>query len=106
MSKYLYRLQYTTAGLEGTLKEGFRKREAFFRKTVGDLGGTTEAAYWAYGEDDVLIVVDLPQAEAATGLSLALARTGSFRVTTTPLLTAKDMDAGAKRMPAYRAPGA
>jgi hypothetical protein len=31
--------------------------------------------------------------------------TGSFRVTTTPLLTAKDMDAGAARMPSYRAPG-
>jgi hypothetical protein len=26
-------------------------------------------------------------------------------VTTTPLLTAKEMDAGAKRMPSYRAPG-
>jgi len=46
-----------------------------------------------------------PAVEAATGLALALALTGSFRVTTTPLPTAKEMDAGAKRMPAYRAPG-
>jgi uncharacterized protein with GYD domain len=105
MAKYLYRLQYTKAGLEGTVKEGFRKREAFFRKTVGDLGGTTESAYWAYGDEDIFIVTDFPQAEAATGLALALGLTGSFRVTTTPLLTAKEMDAGAKRMPAYRAPG-
>ncbi len=105
MAKYLYRLQYTRAGLEGTLKEGFKKREAFFRKTVGNLGGTTESAYWAYGDEDLFIVVDFPQAEAATGLALALGLTGSFRVTTTPLLTAKEMDAGAKRMPAYRAPG-
>jgi hypothetical protein len=51
------------------------------------------------------IITDFPEAEAATSLSLALALTGSFRVTTTPLLTAKDMDAGAKRMPSYRAPG-
>ncbi len=105
MAKYLYRLQYTKAGLEGTVKEGFSKREAFFRKTVGDLGGTTEAAYWAYGDEDIFIVVDIPEAEAATGLALALGLTGSFRVTTTPLLTAADMDAGVKRMPAYRAPG-
>ena len=106
MAKYLYRLQYTKAGLEGTVKEGFKKREAFFRKNVEGLGGTTESAYWAYGDEDIFIVVDFPQTEAATGLSLALGLTGSFRVTTTPLLTAKDMDAGAKRMPAYRAPGA
>jgi uncharacterized protein with GYD domain len=105
MAKYLYRLQYTKGGLEGTVKEGFRKREAFFRKTVTDLGGTTESANWAYGDEDIFLVTDFPQAEAATGLALALALTGSFRVTTTPLLTAKEMDAGAKRIPNYRAPG-
>jgi hypothetical protein len=32
MSKYLYRLRYTPAGLEGTIKEGFAAREAFFRE--------------------------------------------------------------------------
>jgi uncharacterized protein with GYD domain len=105
MAKYLYRLQYTKAGLEGSAKEGFASREAFFRATVAGLGGTTEAAAWAYGEDDVLIIVDFPDATAGTGLALALAMTGSFRVTTTPLLTAAEMDAGVKRMPAYRAPG-
>ena len=105
MAKYLYRLQYTKAGLEGTVKEGFKRREAFFRSTVKGLGGTTEAAYWAYGEDDIFIVVDLPDSPTATGLSLALALTGSFRVTTTPLLTAADMDAGSKKRPSYRAPG-
>ena len=26
MARYLYRLQYTKAGLEGTVEEGFRKR--------------------------------------------------------------------------------
>lgn len=106
MASYLYRLQYTKSGLEGTIKEGFAKREAFFRKTVGGLGGKTETAYWAWGEDDVLIIVNLPTADSAVALSLALGLTGSFRVTTTPLLTAAEMDAGAKKAPAYRAPGA
>ena len=105
MARYLYRLQYTKAGLEGTVKEGFHKREDFFRKTVKGLGGSTESANWAYGDTDIFIITDFPEAEAANGLALALALTGSFRVTTTPLLTAKDMDAGAARMPSYRAPG-
>jgi uncharacterized protein with GYD domain len=106
MAKYLYRLNYTKAGLDGTVKEGFANREAFFRKTVQGLGGTTETAYWAYGDVDIFIVVDLPDPEKATGLSLALATTGSFDVTTTTLLTAAEMDAGARKMPGYRAPGA
>ena len=106
MGKYLYRLQYTRAGLDGTVKEGFAKREAYFRKSVDGLGGTTEAAYWAYGDTDVFIVVDLPGQDKATGLALSLAETGSFRVTTTTLLTAAEMDAAAKHMPSYRAAGA
>lgn len=105
MAKYLYRLQYTRDGLAGTRKEGFAARETFFRSAVAGLGGTTETAYWAYGEDDVIIVVDIPDPDAATALSLTLALTGSFRVTTTPLLTAAQMDAGAAKMPTYRAPG-
>ena len=106
MAKYQYALRYTKPGLEGTIKEGFANREAFLRKTVKSMGGTTECVYWAYGPDDILIVVDFPKPEMATGLSLALAATGSFSVTTTVLLTANEMDAGAKAMPAYRAPGA
>jgi uncharacterized protein with GYD domain len=105
MSKYLYRLSYTKSGIEGTVKEGFAAREAFFRETVKDLGGDTEVAYWAYGDTDIFIVVDLDDT-AATALSLALATTGSFAVTTTCLLTAAEMDAGVRRMPTYRAPGA
>ena len=53
----------------------------------------------------VLIAHVSGHAVTANSLALALALTGSLRVTTTPLLTAKDMDAGAKRMPSYRAPG-
>jgi uncharacterized protein with GYD domain len=106
MGKYLYTLQYTSAGLGGTVKEGFASREAFFRKTVEGLGGKTEAAYWAYGDVDIFIVVELPSAEKATALSLALGLTGSFRVTTTTLVGAAEMDAAARAMPGYRAPGA
>lgn len=105
MGKYSYRLNYTKSGIEGTIKEGFASREAYFRKTVAALGGATESVYWAYGSDDLFIVVDFPKPEAAAGLSLSLAATGSFEVTTTVLLTARDMDAAVKAMPSYRAPG-
>jgi uncharacterized protein with GYD domain len=106
VGKYLYRLQYNKPGLDGTLKEGFAAREAYFRKAVERLGGTTEAAYWAYGDVDVFVIVDIPEQEKATSLALALAETGSYRLTTTTLLTAAEMDAAARHMPSYRAPGA
>src|SRR5665811_216358 len=92
MGKYLYTLQYTSAGLGGTVKEGFVSREAFFRKTVEGLGGKTEAAYWAYGDVDVFIVVDLPSASERAVAFSALGLTGSFRVTTTTLVGAAEMD--------------
>ena len=53
VAKYLYGPRYTKAGLEGTVKEGLRKREEFFLKTVKGLGGTTESANWAFGDEDV-----------------------------------------------------
>jgi GYD domain len=59
----------------------------------------------SYGDDDVFVIVDLPDTAAATGLSIALGRTGSFHVTTTVLLTAADMDAGAGKSPTYRPTG-
>lgn len=105
MSKYLYRLRYTHSGLEGSMKEGFAVREKYFRERVASTGGTTETAYWAVGEDDVIIIVDFPDLTTAAGFALALARTGSFNVATTVLLTAQEMDAGAAKSPGYRAAG-
>jgi uncharacterized protein with GYD domain len=105
MAKYLYRLNYTEAGLKGTVKEGFAAREAFFHKTVKAMGGTTESAHWAFGDVDIFILVDMPDQAKATGLSLALALTGAFELTTTALLSAAEMDAGVRAMPSYRAPG-
>jgi uncharacterized protein with GYD domain len=105
MAKFLYRLRYTKAGLDGSIKEGFANREAFFRRAVEGLGGTTEAVYWAFGPDDVFALIDL-RPDAAVGLSLSLSSTGAFEVSTTALLSAAEMDAGVRSMPAYRAPGA
>jgi uncharacterized protein with GYD domain len=73
---------------------------------LGAISSSRRAAYRAYGDDDVFVIVDLPDTAAATGLALALGRTGSFHVTTTVLLTGADMDAGAGKSPTCRAPGA
>lgn len=106
MPKYMYSLRYTQSGLEGTLKEGFGARDASFRRIVESNGGKTEALYWAYGDVDAYVIVDLPDSAAAIGVSLAANRTGAFRFSTIPLLSAAEMDAARGRMPDYRPPGA
>lgn len=104
MAKFLIRASYTQAGLEGVIKEGFASREAAVTALVEGSGGSLEGFYFAYGEDDVIAVFEGDEA-AAIALSLAVNRTGSVELSTTPLLTAEQMDAARSRLPDYRAPG-
>ena len=50
-------------------------------------------------------VWNVPDAITVAALSLAVAASGAARCSTTPLLTAEEMDHAAERKTAYRAPG-
>ena len=104
MPKYLIQGSYTPDGIEGPIKEGFASRQQHITSLIQNLGGAIEAFYFAYGSDDVLGIADLSE-EAAVALSLAVNRTGSVNLRTTPLLTAARMDAARGRLPDYRPPG-
>ncbi len=65
--------------------------------------GTTRYPHGAVA--DLKVGGSTPLAPTSLTHFPVLGLTGSFRVTTTPLLTAKEMDAGVKKMPAYRAAG-
>ncbi len=105
MPKFLFTAQYTQSGLEGTVKEGFANREATVRGLMQSAGLSVEALYWAYGSDDLVGILDGP-AEAVVGFSMAVTIGGGVRISTTPLLTAAEMDAAVAAMPAdSRPPG-
>ena len=106
MPKFLFRGSYTAAGAAGVLKEGGTARAAAVARLTEGLGGTVEANYWAFGEDDFFIIVDLPDAAAAAAASLTVGASGAVRVTTTQLMTASDLDEVTRRSVDYRAPGA
>ena len=57
------------------------------------------------GDHDVITIVDVPDAITVAALSLAVAASGAARCSTTPLLSAEEMDHAAERKTAYRAPG-
>jgi len=105
VAKFLFTVSYTESGVKGLRKDGGTQREHVVRLALEGLGGKLECFYFALGHDDVILVADLPDALAATALSVAVAASGSARCRTTPLLTAADMDKAVAKTTAYRAPG-
>ncbi len=106
MAKYLIKSTYTTEGTKGLLKEGGSGRRAAVAQMIQGLGGKLEAFYFAFGEPDVFLIMDVPDASAAMAISLVVNSKGAVRVSTTPLITPEEIDAACKKSVAYRAPGA
>jgi uncharacterized protein with GYD domain len=105
MAKFMVKASYTSEGARGLAKEGGSGRRKAVSKLVEGLGGKVEAFYFAYGEDDVYVIVDLPDAAAGLALSLAVNSSGAVKLSTTPLITPEEMDAACQRAVAYQAPG-
>jgi uncharacterized protein with GYD domain len=106
MAKFLITGAYTTEGAKGLLVEGGSGRKAVIEKALKDLGGKLEAMYYAYGDTDVILIADVPDAVSGLSLSLAANASGTIKVTTTPLITVEEIDAACKRSVAYRGAGA
>ncbi|MGH2728076.1 MAG: GYD domain-containing protein [Actinomycetota bacterium] len=105
MPKYLWRASYSAEGAKGVLKEGGTGRREAVEKVLADVGGTLEAFYFGFGEDDAIAIVELPDHVTAAAVSLAVGSTGMVNVKTTVLLTPEEIDRAAKTSIAYRGPG-
>jgi uncharacterized protein with GYD domain len=106
MAKYLVKARYTAEGTRGLMKEGGTARVESVSKLTKKLGGKVEAFYFAYGECDAYVIVDVDEEAAALALSLAVNASGAVTLEMVPLITAKQMDEATKKTVAYRAPGA
>jgi uncharacterized protein with GYD domain len=104
--KFMIKASYTTEGALGLLKEGGTGRRAAVQKLIESIGGKVEAFYFAYGEDDAYVIIDVPDAISGLALSLAVNASGAVRLSTIPLITAEEIDAACKKSVPYRAPGA
>ena len=106
MPKFLFKASYSVDGARGLLKEGGTARRAAVQKLVEGLGGKLEAFYFSYGETDVYLIVDVPEALGGVAVSLAVNASGAVHLQTIPLITPEEIDAASKKTVAYRAPGA
>jgi uncharacterized protein with GYD domain len=105
MPKYLIQASYTAEGFKGLQKDKASGRRTAVASAVETLGGKLDATYYCFGEDDVIVIVDLPDNVAASALSLAVSSSGLVRTRTTPLLTVEETDKALAKSINYRAPG-
>ena len=105
MPKYLVQASYTVEGLKGLLKDGGSKRREAVAQLAKGLGGTLEAFYYAFGDDDIFAIFDLPDNVSATAVSLVINAAGAATVKITVLLTPEEVDQATKKTVDYRPPG-
>ena len=106
MAKYLIQASYTAEGAKGLLKEGGTKRRATVEAMARAVGGRLEAFYFAFGDRDAILIVDLPDNVAAAALASAVGMSGAVKsYETVALLTAEEMDRAGKMTVDYRPPG-
>ena len=105
MAHFLWSANFTPEAMQGVKKEGGTSRRATIEKMISDAGGTLEAFYFAFGADDVYLIVELPDNVSAAAIAMTVGASGSVSVETTVLLTPEEVDEAVKKTVAYRAPG-
>lgn len=92
MAKYMIGASYNSDGVSRMLADGASKRREVAENLVASLGGTMEAFYFCFGDDDLIVIVDVPDNVSAAAASLAVNSGGVVTAKTTVLLTTEEMD--------------
>ncbi len=105
MAKYMIEASYTVDGVKGLFKDGGTGRRAAIETAVNALGGSVESFYYVFGEDDVVLILEMPDNTSAAALSLRVSAAGGATSSVRVLLTPEEIDAAVKMEVGYRAPG-
>jgi uncharacterized protein with GYD domain len=105
MPKYLLQASYSPDGVKGLLKEGGTARLDASRNTITKMGGQIESFNYAFGDNDVYLVVEMPDNATMAAVSLTIAATGAVHTKTVALLTPEEVDQASKKHVSYQAPG-
>jgi uncharacterized protein with GYD domain len=106
MPKFLIVANYTPDGMKGLLREGGSERKKMIADIAGNLDGTLESFYYAFGKDDVYSIVDLPDNVTAAAMAMHISAGNMVHCTVTVLLTPEEIDKSARTKMYYRPPGA
>jgi uncharacterized protein with GYD domain len=90
MPNYLVQVSYSSEALAALIANPHDRSEAV-KKVAKKLGGKVHGAWFAFGDYDVVLIMEMPDNASAAGLALAAAAGGSCKtVKTTPLLTIQE----------------
>jgi uncharacterized protein with GYD domain len=105
MPKYLIQGSYTSEGIQGVLQGGGSARRAAAQRAIESVEGRLEALYFAFGDDDVFAIVDVPDTVSAIAAAMTINASGTIRTKTTVLLTPEEVDQAARKRVSYSPPG-
>lgn len=105
MPKFLIKANYSVEGIKGVLAKGGSARVASVKAAIAGVGGSVECFYFAFGDHDAFIVVDLPDTVSAAALALQVGASGGASTEVVTLLTPEQIDAAANMAIGYTPPG-
>jgi uncharacterized protein with GYD domain len=105
MARFLVKASYTAEGTRGVQSGGGTARRDAVAKMAEGLGGSLETFYFAFGDTDAYVILDLPDNRTAAAASIAVNTAGGATSEVVVLLTPEDIDAASKLSVDYRPPG-
>jgi uncharacterized protein with GYD domain len=105
MPKYLIKVSYTAEGIKGLLSEGGSSRRAAVEELTKSLGGSLEAFYFAFGDNDLYLIAEVPDNATAATAALIVTATGTVRTETVVLLTPEEVDEATRKTAQFRPAG-
>jgi uncharacterized protein with GYD domain len=91
MATYIVLANFTDQGIRN-IKDTTKRADAF-KELARSVGVTVKDTYWTLGQYDLVAIVDAPDELVATGLGLALGKSGNVRTQTLRAFSQGDMDA-------------
>jgi len=87
MAHYLLQVAYTPEAWAGLLKNP-QDRTVALKPVLDKMGGKIDSAYFAFGDHDLVVILQMPANVDAAAFALAAAAGGSIKsIKTTPLLS-------------------
>jgi uncharacterized protein with GYD domain len=105
MPTFMIKASYTAEGTRGLLKDGGTGRKEAVEALVTSRGGTMKGFYYAFADDDLYIIADLPTNADLAAVCLAINSTAGARVKANTLLDAEEIDEAVRKAVKYRPPG-
>jgi uncharacterized protein with GYD domain len=106
MSKFLIQVSMHKEGIRDVLSKakgtGLRAAVSRFAESAG---GKLDAYYFAFGQHDVVAIVDFPDNVSAAAVSVAANGSGMVDLAMTPLITPEEMDQAVEKSGTLRVPG-